>query len=636
MATEQAEEIPLPASSSSSEDEEEEGGEPKIESWDDWESEDEESSSSGYCLCLFCDSRFGSAGDLFEHCASNHCFDFRGVVADAGLDFYGSVKLINYVRAQVTENKCWSCDLTFECNKELQDHLHKYTLCKKDGKFLWEDDMYLTPTMVDDALLHSFACDEDDEDFTASISKEELMRELMNNEGINDLSNGIHGIDRDDSELDIPHKIERKETHGENMSDHSGRTMSNDIIGGNTLGELHQKQKDKSLRVSFANIAAREIKTVNENYFGAYGSFGIHREMISDKVRTDAYREALLHNPSLMKQATVLDVGCGTGILSLFAAQAGASRVISVEASAKMASVATQIAKDNGLLSEQSEKGEGNRSPRVINVVHSMVEELEKFMHIPPQSIDVLVSEWMGYCLLYESMLSSVLYARDHWLKPGGAILPDTATIFVAGFGRGGTSLPFWEDVYGFDMSSIGKEVMEDAAHLPIVDVLDSRDIVTDTAALHSLDLATMKPDEIDFTATTELELKSGLPEDAVDGKSKTCWCHGLVLWFETGFTSRFCKEKSIILSTSPYTTKTHWCQTILTFQEPIAMTTSTKLSADPAGVVGTEECPVVRIKSRISIVRSSQHRSIDISMETTGIGADGRKRTWPVQIFNM
>lgn len=631
-ATELAEEI-RPPPSSSSEDEQEE--EPKIESWDDWESEGEDSPSEDY-LCLFCDSRFGSAGDLFGHCASDHSFDFHGTVEDAGLDFYGSIKLINYVRAQVTENKCWSCGLACECNRKLQDHLHKYTICKKDGKFLWEDDMYLKPSLVDDALLHSFACDEDDEDFTASINKEELMRELMNNGSVDELSNGIHGIDLDNLELDIPHKIEKKETYGENITDHFGKTTSNGIIGESTLGELHQKQKDKSLKVSFANVAAKEIKKVNDNYFGAYGSFGIHREMISDKVRTDGYREAILHNPSLMKQATVLDVGCGTGILSLFAAQAGASRVIAVEASAKMASVATQIAKDNGLLTEQSEKGEGNRGHGVIHVAHSMVEDLEKIMHIPPQSIDVLVSEWMGYCLLYESMLSSVIYARDHWLKPGGAILPDTATIFIAGFGRGGTSLPFWENVYGFDMSSIGKEIMEDAAHVPIVDVLDSRDIVTDTATLHSLDLATMKPDEIDFTATTQLELKSNLTEDAEDGKSKTCWCHGIVLWFETGFTSRFCKEKPIILSTSPYTPKTHWSQTILTFQEPIAMMKSTKLSADPAGVVGTKECPVVRIKSRISIVRSSHHRSIDISMETTGISADDRKRSWPVQIFNM
>jgi SAM-dependent methyltransferase len=48
------------------------------------------------------------------------------------------------------------------------------------------------------------------------------------------------------------------------------------------------------------------------------------------QVRTEAYRDALEGNPSLMRGARVLDVGCGTGILSMFAARAGASRVIGV------------------------------------------------------------------------------------------------------------------------------------------------------------------------------------------------------------------------------------------------------------------------------------------------------------------
>jgi len=64
-----------------------------------------------------------------------------------------------------------------------------------------------------------------------------------------------------------------------------------------------------------------------------------------------------------------------------------------------------------------------------MEVVQGMVEEIDKSIQIKPRSVDVLLSEWMGYCLLYETMLSSVLFARDKWLKPGGAILPDTASI---------------------------------------------------------------------------------------------------------------------------------------------------------------------------------------------------------------
>lgn len=46
---------------------------------------------------------------------------------------------------------------------------------------------------------------------------------------------------------------------------------------------------------------------------------------------------------------------------------------------------------------------------------------------------DIIVSEWMGYCLLYESMLDTVLKARDRWLRPGGKMVPDKFEMMVAG-----------------------------------------------------------------------------------------------------------------------------------------------------------------------------------------------------------
>ena len=39
--------------------------------------------------------------------------------------------------------------------------------------------------------------------------------------------------------------------------------------------------------------------------------------------------------------------------------------------------------------------------------------------------VDIIISEWMGYCLFYESMLDTVLYARDKWLAPNGLMFPD-------------------------------------------------------------------------------------------------------------------------------------------------------------------------------------------------------------------
>lgn len=52
--------------------------------------------------------------------------------------------------------------------------------------------------------------------------------------------------------------------------------------------------------------------------------------MLKDEVRTMSYRNSIVNNKHLFKDKVVLDVGCGTGILSMFAAQAGAKMVIGV------------------------------------------------------------------------------------------------------------------------------------------------------------------------------------------------------------------------------------------------------------------------------------------------------------------
>lgn len=179
---------------------------------------------------------------------------------------------------QVAENRCWGCGLTFQCKKDLLNHLHTPDGYEKNGQLLWHDDTYLKPFMVDDELLHSFVGDEeDDEDYTGTISKEEAMKELMSSEEIAEICrNGSGVLDGGDSENGAFHKLEKKEDSAVNTN--------NGTVTKENLEEKHQQTNDERLRISFANVAAREIKNVNENYFGAYGSFGIHREMISDKV----------------------------------------------------------------------------------------------------------------------------------------------------------------------------------------------------------------------------------------------------------------------------------------------------------------------------------------------------------------
>merc|ERR1712240_331611 len=84
---------------------------------------------------------------------------------------------------------------------------------------------------------------------------------------------------------------------------------------------------------SSAPKPAAEDMTSKDYYFDSYAHFGIHEEMLKDEVRTLTYRNSMFHNKHLFKDKVVLDVGSGTGILCMFAAKAGAKKVIGIECS---------------------------------------------------------------------------------------------------------------------------------------------------------------------------------------------------------------------------------------------------------------------------------------------------------------
>lgn len=69
--------------------------------------------------------------------------------------------------------------------------------------------------------------------------------------------------------------------------------------------------------------------------------------MIEDQVRTDTYQKAIMQDPSFIKGKVICDVGCGSGILSLFCAQAGAKKVYAIEAS-QIAKLAKKSVVTNG------------------------------------------------------------------------------------------------------------------------------------------------------------------------------------------------------------------------------------------------------------------------------------------------
>lgn len=166
-----------------------------------------------------------------------------------------------------------------QSNQDLQNHLHK-TFNLSDIKALWDDDKYLKPFRQDDPLLYSFAEDEEDDDIS-----------LMNN---TDTDGGNCNVDEMTGESLPFHPNRHKENGMEDCSSTSHSfsnaprnleaVIENTVKTTEALGLNDKMQEDDQLKIARRNFYSKDIKNANENYFGSYSSFGIHREMLSDKV----------------------------------------------------------------------------------------------------------------------------------------------------------------------------------------------------------------------------------------------------------------------------------------------------------------------------------------------------------------
>ncbi|KAI9796238.1 MAG: type I protein arginine N-methyltransferase Rmt1 [Piccolia ochrophora] len=274
------------------------------------------------------------------------------------------------------------------------------------------------------------------------------------------------------------------------------------------------------------------------HYFNSYNHHGIHEEMLKDEVRTRSYMNAIYQNKHIFKDKVVLDVGCGTAILSMFAVKAGAKHVVGVDMST-IIEKAKEIVAVNGM----SES---------ITLIQGKMEEVE----LPFEKVDIIISEWMGYFLLYESMLDTVLYARDKYLAPNGLIFPDKATIFMAGIEDGEykeEKIGFWDNVYGFDFNPLKRTALTE----PLVDTVELKAVVTDPIPIITLDLYTVTTDALTFRQPFKLPVR------------RNDFIHALIAWFDIDFTA--C-HKPIRFSTGPHTKYTHWKQTVFYLPEVLTV----------------------------------------------------------------
>ncbi|CAM9937341.1 unnamed protein product [Ectocarpus sp. 4 AP-2014] len=283
--------------------------------------------------------------------------------------------------------------------------------------------------------------------------------------------------------------------------------------------------------------------TSKDYYFDSYSHFGIHEEMLKDEVRTTSYMNAIEHNKHLFAGKVVMDVGCGTGILSMFAARAGAKQVIGIECST-IIEQARKIVAANGFADK-------------ITLIKSKCEDIASLEALAGvDKVDIIISEWMGYFLLYESMLDTVIYARDRWLKEGGLMLPDKATLFVGAIEDEQykkEKIDFWDEVYGFDMSVI-KEI---ALTEPLVDIVEGKAVATDCQAILSLDLADCKKEELQFKSEFVLTAH------------RNDFVHAIVAYFDCQFSQL---HKPVRFSTGPFTEYTHWKQTVFYLRQPLTI----------------------------------------------------------------
>eukprot|EP00915_Cephaloidophora_sp_WS-2016_P003181 GHVH01004298.1.p1 GENE.GHVH01004298.1~~GHVH01004298.1.p1 ORF type:complete len:562 (+),score=91.23 GHVH01004298.1:33-1718(+) len=359
------------------------------------------------------------------------------------------------------------------------------------------------------------------------------------------------------------------------------------------------RQEKTDLNTETSNISMLATPGTREEkedtpYFDSYADLEIHRVMILDKVRTDAYRRALETIPGGLKGKVVLDVGCGSGILSMFASRCGAKKVVGLDAVASTLKVAKKLIHANGFGEDSITLVHGkvecmslwqrSRSDGTLQVVGSPKEEdnaVKENEGYEPFKCDVLVSEWMGYALVYESMLPSVLVARDRYMKPSGTMLPNNCSLWLSMVNdcKEVETLiddsTVWEKpMYGLNMNLLRPDLSKAIRKCHVRPVSG---IVSDRVKVWSVDLNTCTVEDVTNIRTGVVSFN----------QFPNTQCSSICLDFDVDF-------DQVNLTTAAGSPLTHWNQSImhlydsnflnsLTVQDPLTQLDQLKLNISPS-----------------------------------------------------
>ena len=248
------------------------------------------------------------------------------------LDHLGFIKLINFIR-------------------KTKPSPEKFKICQ--SQVPWNDELYLIPVLEDDPLLMIDVTEflpengqDEDEDMpelvqdSHSISSPKILAEDVNSITLSRLEfqNLTEKLQM------MTEKLKQRDVAIEQCLDDMQRMKLA------TKAIVEDKGSESKSRSSKGVLSVSEARTEadDDHYANSYAHFGIHLEMLSDRVRTESYKRAILDNAeSVFRDKIVMDLGCGTGILSMFSAQAGAKKVYGVDMS-NIIIQTTDIVMENG------------------------------------------------------------------------------------------------------------------------------------------------------------------------------------------------------------------------------------------------------------------------------------------------